>query len=1500
MGSLTKTLCKLLTLGILCHVAVAKVFERCELAKLLKDKHRLSIDEVANWVCIAQHQSNFNSGLRTGAPDNGAHGLFQISDQFWCSPPGKGDACGVSCDRLRDDDLTDDIDCVRRIYDEHQRISGDGYTAWTMYTRFCKGRAKKAIEGCFESPYPKRALDRFESSLNTLSIVYNKAKSKVYTRCELAKELRYKHNVPTEQIATWVCIAKHESNFNTSAIGRLNTDGSGDHGLFQVSDIYWCSPPGQGWACGLSCSDLEDSDITDDVECIKKIYEEHTRISGDGFNAWVTYQPHCKGRADNYIQGCFTDIDSTTSEPVHQVGFPQKPHKRPLSKPSKPGKVYTPCELATELRHKHKIPLEQIATWVCIAKHESNFNTSAIGRLNTDGSEDHGIFQVSDIYWCSPPGNGWACGLSCGDLEDSDITDDVECIRKIYEEHTRLSGDGFNAWTVYKPHCKEKADRYIQGCFSDTATNYVTEQPQQRPSQSQVVSKPKGKVYTPCELAKELRYTHKIPKEQIPTWICIAKHESNFNTSAIGRLNGGGSEDHGLFQISDIYWCSPPGKGWVCGLSCSELEDSDITDDVECMKKIYEEHQRLSGDGFNAWAVYKPYCQGRSEDYIRGCFADYEGGSESLSPVIPDRGSHRSPSRPSRGRGKIYTPCELAKELRYKHHIPLEQIDTWVCIAKHESNFNTSAIGRLNGDGSEDHGLFQISDIYWCSPPGKGWACGLSCSDLEDSDISDDVECIKKIYEEHTRLSGDGFNAWAVYNPHCKGHSRSYTQGCFDDYLTETVTNALIPVVEPKQVLRGPSKIYTRCELADELRFKHKLPEDQIATWVCIAEHESRLNTGAMNAGSGDHGLFQISELFWCDTSGPGKECRVECSKFRDGDITDDVACIKKIYKEHSRLSGDGFNAWVVYPQHCKGRADSYVKGCSQVPPQTIKPTKRPQIPIPAITAPSNLPDYREQFLKQKFTTKVPLYSATRKPPAFGSRQDNVVVTPTSQTFDDVFFSSRFPFERIRPTTHPKISRPTVSTIRPQPTFPPGQPGTTAGSRFSLPSATPAPGRLSTTRKQFISPTEAPKTSIYNAFDSFTRPIIITPTTKQPAKVTTSNRFAAFDATSRFSTTKAYSKPTPTTIASKITTAYPRQHTRPSPTYFGRTRPTPTLRPEIFIPSQVPKTYDNVFDFYFDLYKLQRQPINIPTPRFQASSALIYQGTTKSPFVAQDIQTSKVRDSLALRNPPASTVQPFVSSDFSATPEFRGYRFGTAYDNKPSQLFGGAAVPRKPLPSENIEITRRPAYRFGQFSPISANNVTRNYQTTRLPTYREFTTVAPVLDSTSQFRGFRFGLAYTSQAQTLPESSTRRPFWVEDATVFSTRRPFEVEDAAAFTSRKPFQFEDNQHFTNRIHPTEAPIKFSATNAPFSFDNFNGPDLNRDSVTRRPFPRGNFAISESRTLSSNEDLTTLSSQTGKPFGFRSRFYPDDDSVAEFQSTTLSPRNAFDELFDRFVH
>ncbi|KAH8402838.1 hypothetical protein KR222_002259, partial [Zaprionus bogoriensis] len=132
--------------------------------------------------------------------------------------------------------------------------------------------------------------------------------------------------------------------------------------------------------------------------------------------------------------------------------------------PKRAGKVYTRCELAQELHFSHKFPMQELATWVCIAEHESRLDTAAVGRLNADGSEDHGIFQISDLYWCGS-GGGKGCGIDCSRLVDADITDDVQCIRTIYEEHTRLSGDGFTAWTVYNGHCRDRNRAEIASCF---------------------------------------------------------------------------------------------------------------------------------------------------------------------------------------------------------------------------------------------------------------------------------------------------------------------------------------------------------------------------------------------------------------------------------------------------------------------------------------------------------------------------------------------------------------------------------------------------------------------------------------------------------------------------------------------------------------------------------------------------------------------------------------------------------------------------------------------------------------------------------------------------------------------------------------------------------------------------------------------------------------------------------------------------------------------------
>ncbi|XP_058458154.1 uncharacterized protein LOC131434908 [Malaya genurostris] len=778
-----------------------RVYKKCELARELALK-QVPEDQITDWLCIAEHGSKLNSSavnLKYKKFGGSAYyGIFQISDLYGCLK--SSSICGLTCADLRDDEVEDDIDCMRKIYDEYSREIGDGFAAWPTHKTYCQDPVNRVSFGdClneevlrFQAYYKKKKAKSKKEDL-----VIGTPVGKVYDRCELAVELRDKYQLPEGQIATWVCIAYHESRFNTSAEGRLNADGSGDHGLFQISDIYWCSATNfPGKACGVTCEDLRNNDISDDIRCLRKIFDEHQRISGNGFTAWTVYRPYCQGREDSFVHNCFDDQTPTTTGLRPRPGI-TAPTSRPGTKTSgtvSTGKIYDRCELANDLLHKYNIPKEQIPTWVCIAYHESGFNTSAEGRLNADGSGDHGLFQISDIYWCSPPGNGWACSVSCDQLKDNDIADDVQCIRTIYEEHQRLSGDGFNAWSVYQPHCKDKSANYAQGCFGSDEVQAVTSAlpkpgitaPTRAPSRTSLITK--GKVYKRCELVRELHFKHHYSIEDAATWTCIAQYQSNFNTAAVGS-GPGDVKYHGMFQLSDEYWCSPPGRGWVCGMPCSDLEDDDITDDLACMRHIYEEHQRISGDGFNAWAVYQPYCKGKSTGMAEGCF---EEGENALVPVTT---TTRKPTKKKNvGVGKIYQRCELAQELYYKHRLPFEQIATWVCIAHRESNYNVSAIGRLNADGSEDHGLFQISDIYWCSPPGKGWVCNIPCSDLEDNDITDDLECMKLIFEEHTRLSGDGFNAWAVYRPYCKGNADHYINGCFDDPTTtpRTTTRAAI------------------------------------------------------------------------------------------------------------------------------------------------------------------------------------------------------------------------------------------------------------------------------------------------------------------------------------------------------------------------------------------------------------------------------------------------------------------------------------------------------------------------------------------------------------------------------------------------------------------------------------------------------------------------------------------------------------------------------------
>ncbi|KAM4663592.1 lysozyme C-like [Discoglossus pictus] len=125
----------------------------------------------------------------------------------------------------------------------------------------------------------------------------------------------------------------------------------------------------------------------------------------------------------------------------------------------------------------------------------------------------------------------------------------------------------------------------------------------------------------------------------------------------------------------------------------------------------------------------------------------------------------------------IYTKCELLRIFKetglagYHGH----SAGDWICLAKHESNYNTAAVN--NNGPSRDYGIFQINSKWWCNDgktSGSKNACFKQCSSFLDNNIYDDIECAKRVVRDP-----NGISAWVAWNRYCKGKNLSqYTSGC--------------------------------------------------------------------------------------------------------------------------------------------------------------------------------------------------------------------------------------------------------------------------------------------------------------------------------------------------------------------------------------------------------------------------------------------------------------------------------------------------------------------------------------------------------------------------------------------------------------------------------------------------------------------------------------------------------------------------------------------------
>ncbi|XP_055621736.1 lysozyme c-1-like isoform X2 [Toxorhynchites rutilus septentrionalis] len=120
----------------------AKVFSKCDLAKEL-GKNGISRTFYGHWICLANAESGMNTTKINKLPNlTSSYGIFQINSKEWCREGRKGGKCNMKCEDFLDDDLKNDIDCVKKIQMQY------GFNGWSVWQKKCKGKELPDISKC--------------------------------------------------------------------------------------------------------------------------------------------------------------------------------------------------------------------------------------------------------------------------------------------------------------------------------------------------------------------------------------------------------------------------------------------------------------------------------------------------------------------------------------------------------------------------------------------------------------------------------------------------------------------------------------------------------------------------------------------------------------------------------------------------------------------------------------------------------------------------------------------------------------------------------------------------------------------------------------------------------------------------------------------------------------------------------------------------------------------------------------------------------------------------------------------------------------------------------------------------------------------------------------------------------------------------------------------------------------------------------------------------------
>nr|AQX17429.1 c-type ysozyme [Andrias davidianus] len=146
-----RALLMILGLSLSLQAAYGKIFERCELAGVMK---MLGLDgyrgySLPNWVCTANYESSFNTrATNFNRGDNSTdYGILQINSHWWCEDgktPRSKNACQTACSAFLQDDITAAVACAKRVVQDPA-----GMGAWVAWRTHCKGRDLSPwIKGC--------------------------------------------------------------------------------------------------------------------------------------------------------------------------------------------------------------------------------------------------------------------------------------------------------------------------------------------------------------------------------------------------------------------------------------------------------------------------------------------------------------------------------------------------------------------------------------------------------------------------------------------------------------------------------------------------------------------------------------------------------------------------------------------------------------------------------------------------------------------------------------------------------------------------------------------------------------------------------------------------------------------------------------------------------------------------------------------------------------------------------------------------------------------------------------------------------------------------------------------------------------------------------------------------------------------------------------------------------------------------------------------------------